>query len=208
MTDCPLFAVDCCPGCSGKVKITKLSEHRHKSPEGYQMTITELIAKIHELKSNQKSVGLNTATDTNITQYGVITSEGGEVYTGDLLRGGVKHGQGSMSYCGLTDFYSGQWLNDYRCGYGMKLWPDGASYHGDWLNGAMHGAGIFTYSNGDKFIGRFQNDLRHGSGTLQQCGGEEMIEGVWKNDVIQLVQQQQCCDVDDTQQIENLMECL
>jgi hypothetical protein len=173
MVKCPLFSVGCCPGCVGKVKASKLSEHLFRSREGNLETILQLVAKIQSQSDSE----------TPPTHYGVIKSVTGEVYTGDLLHG-VKHGQGSMNYQGLTDFYSGQWQNDFRSGYGMKLWPDGASYHGDWLNGAMHGAGIFTYPNGDKYIGEFRNDDRHGAGVLKRFTDDAVLEGEWKNDEI------------------------
>ena len=30
--------------------------------------------------------------------------------------------------------YTGQWLGNVCCGYGVQVWPNGMRYEGDWFN--------------------------------------------------------------------------
>lgn len=49
--------------------------------------------------------------------------------------------------------YSGEWKGDFRHGYGIQVWPDGAKYEGQWENGKASGKGMFVHVDGDVYNG-------------------------------------------------------
>ena len=51
-----------------------------------------------------------------------------------------------------------------REGYGLRDFPDGASYEGNWKDNMPSGKGIFKHANGDRYYGEFLKGMRHGEG--------------------------------------------
>jgi hypothetical protein len=39
-------------------------------------------------------------------------------------------------------FYTGQWLENKKTGFGKLTWPDGSSYEGIWMNDQANGLGV------------------------------------------------------------------
>lgn len=49
--------------------------------------------------------------------------------------------------------YQGQWLGNFRNGFGKMTWVDGAEYEGYWSYGHAYGKGKFTHIDGDVYEG-------------------------------------------------------
>ena len=53
--------------------------------------------------------------------------------------------------------YKGQWRGiANRHGYGVQVWPDGATYVGMWENNKAHGRGHFIHADGDEYDGEWR----------------------------------------------------
>ncbi|VDM67560.1 unnamed protein product [Strongylus vulgaris] len=48
----------------------------------------------------------------------------------------------------VTEFYSGEWKNDVRSGFGVCERTDGLRYQGEWANNAKNGYGVTTLKDG------------------------------------------------------------
>jgi len=75
--------------------------------------------------------------------FGSATKSGGEVYTGEWLRG-LEHGYGTQVWPDGS-VYVGEWKSGYMHGFGVRTWPQGTYYEGEWAEGMRHGIGIMTY---------------------------------------------------------------
>jgi hypothetical protein len=66
-----------------------------------------------------------------------------------------------------------------------EKWSTSQQYIGDWKDNKKHGYGIKIYSNKDKYEGYWDNDLRNGKGTYWLCIGKnkyrKLYTGDWKN---------------------------
>ena len=60
------------------------------------------------------------------------------------------------------NFYSGNFNEDERDGYGEMHWTDGSTYKGDWKRGIMHGKGKMILPSGEIKAGRFDNNVYYG----------------------------------------------
>ncbi|KJH39921.1 MORN repeat protein [Dictyocaulus viviparus] len=49
---------------------------------------------------------------------------------------------------GATEFYSGEWKNDARSGFGVCERSDGLRYQGEWSNNTKNGYGATTLADG------------------------------------------------------------
>jgi len=56
------------------------------------------------------------------------------------------------------NYYSGEWANGKRHGYGVFTYADGSKYEGQWMNNWKHGDGRYTYADGTVYQGPFEND--------------------------------------------------
>lgn len=85
----------------------------------------------------------------------------------------------------VTEFYSGEWKNDARSGFGVCERSDGLRYQGEWANNAKNGYGATTLRDGTWVIRRWELDRfadappfqpRRGQVQEQRAGGVEPAE--------------------------------
>lgn len=76
--------------------------------------------------------------------------------------------------------YTGWWENDQKCGYGLKIYPNGERYEGEWSTGLRSGWGRMYYQDGSIYEGQWLLDKPSGQGMLR-LPNENRYEGGWKN---------------------------
>ncbi|CAJ0594105.1 unnamed protein product [Cylicocyclus nassatus] len=59
----------------------------------------------------------------------------------------------------VTEFYSGEWKNDVRSGFGVCERTDGLRYQGEWANNAKNGYGVTTLKDGTREEGKYKNNV-------------------------------------------------
>ena len=105
-------------------------------------------------------------------------------YSGDWKEN-KKHGYGIKIYDN-KDKYEGYWENDLRNGKGTYWLCIGKNkyrklYTGDWKNNQKEGHGIYFYKDGSCYDGEWQNSKRDGKG-LMIYSNEDIYQGNWKED--------------------------
>lgn len=106
-------------------------------------------------------------------------------YTGDWKEN-KKHGYGIKIYDN-KDKYEGYWENDLRNGKGTYWLCIGRNkyrklYSGDWKNNQKEGNGIYFYKDGSCYDGEWKNSKRDGKG-LMIYANQDFYEGQWKEDL-------------------------
>lgn len=106
----------------------------------------------------------------------------GNKYTGNLWRGKLD-GIGEMIFQQSGHVFNGQWKLDKASGHGLVQMPNGDEYDGEVKDGFLHGHG--SYKWWDKsvvdYTGAFDNGLRHGEGTLHFADGEVYTGHFWED---------------------------
>ena len=105
-------------------------------------------------------------------------------YSGDWKEN-KKHGYGIKIYDN-KDKYEGYWENDLRNGKGTYWLCIGKNkyrklYTGDWKNNQKEGHGIYFYKDGSCYDGEWKNSKRDGKG-LMIYANEDLYQGSWKED--------------------------
>ena len=105
-------------------------------------------------------------------------------YAGDWKEN-KKHGYGIKIYDN-KDKYEGYWENDLRNGKGTYWLCIGKNkyrklYTGDWKNNQKEGHGIYFYKDGSCYDGEWKNSKRDGKG-LMIYANEDIYQGNWKED--------------------------
>ena len=105
-------------------------------------------------------------------------------YSGDWKEN-KKHGYGIKIYDN-KDKYEGYWENDLRNGKGTYWLCIGKNkyrklYTGDWKNNQKEGHGIYFYKDGSCYDGEWKNSKRDGKG-LMIYSNEDIYQGNWKED--------------------------
>ena len=108
-----------------------------------------------------------------------------EQYTGDWKEN-KKHGYGIKIYDN-KDKYEGYWENDLRNGKGTYWLCIGKNkyrklYTGDWKNNQKEGNGIYFYKDGSCYDGEWKNSKRDGKG-LMIYANEDFYDGTWQEDL-------------------------
>lgn len=67
-------------------------------------------------------------------------------------------GKGILSHAN-KNVYSGEWVDDKRCGIGRMLYADGSVYDGAYFNDRRHGKGVLKLLKGDVYEGDFERGL-------------------------------------------------
>lgn len=106
-------------------------------------------------------------------------------YIGDWKEN-KKHGYGIKIYDN-KDKYEGYWDNDLRNGKGTYWVCIGKNkyrklYTGDWKNNQKEGHGIFFYKDGSCYDGQWKNSKRDGKG-LMIYSNQDIYEGAWSEDL-------------------------
>ncbi|XP_035209974.1 MORN repeat-containing protein 3-like [Stegodyphus dumicola] len=83
------------------------------------------------------------------------------------------------------DSYSGEWMNDFKCGYGTKVWRSlNLVYSGYWKNDKRSDLGeIYLPESPENYLysGTWKRDRRSGHG-IEYCRDGSRYEGGWKKD--------------------------
>ena len=73
-------------------------------------------------------------------------------------------------------------IMEFRHGYGIQYWTDGAHYEGQWYFNKAEGQGTFWHAEGDVYRGEFKNDMANGYGEYTHINGSK-YKGEFKDDV-------------------------
>ena len=57
-------------------------------------------------------------------------------------------------------------------GFGLRRWPDGASYSGQFEMGELHGSGTYISAGGEQYEGQYEWNRRQGDGALTTAAGD------------------------------------
>ena len=73
-------------------------------------------------------------------------------------------------------------MQEFRHGYGIQYWTDGAHYEGQWYFNKADGQGTFWHAEGDVYRGEFKNDMANGYGEYTHINGSK-YKGEFRDDV-------------------------
>ena len=73
-------------------------------------------------------------------------------------------------------------MTEFRHGYGIQFWTDGAHYEGNWVFNKAEGQGTFWHAEGDVYRGEFKNDMANGYGEYTHINGSK-YKGEFRDDV-------------------------
>ncbi|XP_074961129.1 radial spoke head 10 homolog B2-like isoform X1 [Phalacrocorax aristotelis] len=80
---------------------------------------------------------------------------------------GKRHGKGTIYYDREhTSWYSGNWVNNVKEGWGMRCYKSGNIYEGQWEKNVRHGKGRMRWLTANQeYMGHWVYGLQHGYGT-------------------------------------------
>uniref|UniRef100_A0A8C3CWY7 Uncharacterized protein n=1 Tax=Cairina moschata TaxID=8855 RepID=A0A8C3CWY7_CAIMO len=80
---------------------------------------------------------------------------------------GKRHGKGTVFYDREhTSWYSGDWVNNVKEGWGMRCYKSGNTYEGQWEKNVRHGRGRMRWlTDNQEYIGQWVYGIQHGYGT-------------------------------------------
>lgn len=101
--------------------------------------------------------------------------------------GDCENGFGTYKWFSASRYYTGEWRNGYRHGFGEVTYGayhalKGCSYSGNWAEGYYEGTGEFKYADGSRFLGEWVKDKKQGFGVLYAPDGSVQKKGQWVND--------------------------
>ncbi|XP_026715074.1 radial spoke head 10 homolog B2-like isoform X2 [Athene cunicularia] len=137
-------------------------------PQYYEEPILQVIVKSYE---GEKVRGLYEGE-------GFAYFEGGNTYKG-MFSQGFMHGHGTytwadgVKYEGTvyydqehTSWYSGDWVNNVKEGWGMRCYKSGNIYEGQWEKNVRHGKGRMRWlTDNQEYMGQWEYGIQHGYGT-------------------------------------------
>ncbi|CDW81630.1 UNKNOWN [Stylonychia lemnae] len=85
-------------------------------------------------------------------------------------------------YKSTGSVYDGEWLGNFRDGFGIMTWIDGAQYIGNWSYNKACGKGQFIHAEGDIYDGEWYADKAQGYGVYKHVNGA-LYQGQWKEDL-------------------------
>ena len=83
----------------------------------------------------------------------------------------------------MREWYSGEFKENKRHGFGTYKYGCGNKYTGNWVNDMKEGEGKMTYPDNSSFKGRFWKDKKNGTGVAVSSNGSETF-GVWQDDLL------------------------
>ncbi|XP_021267280.1 radial spoke head 10 homolog B2 isoform X2 [Numida meleagris] len=109
---------------------------------------------------------------------GVAFFEGGNIYKG-MFSEGLMHGQGTYTWADGVKYegtiyydrehmswYSGDWVDNVKEGWGMRCYKSGNIYEGHWERNVRHGRGRMRWLTADQeYVGQWVYGVQHGYGT-------------------------------------------
>uniref|UniRef100_A0A663NAC7 Radial spoke head 10 homolog B2 n=1 Tax=Athene cunicularia TaxID=194338 RepID=A0A663NAC7_ATHCN len=80
---------------------------------------------------------------------------------------GKRHGKGTVYYDQEhTSWYSGDWVNNVKEGWGMRCYKSGNIYEGQWEKNVRHGKGRMRWlTDNQEYMGQWEYGIQHGYGT-------------------------------------------
>ncbi|XP_042654802.1 radial spoke head 10 homolog B2 isoform X5 [Tyto alba] len=80
---------------------------------------------------------------------------------------GKRHGKGTIYYDQEhTSWYSGDWVNNVKEGWGMRCYKSGNIYEGQWKKNVRHGKGRMRWlTDNQEYMGQWVYGIQHGYGT-------------------------------------------
>ncbi|XP_064887684.1 radial spoke head 10 homolog B isoform X4 [Columba livia] len=80
---------------------------------------------------------------------------------------GKRHGKGTVYYDKEhTSWYSGDWVNNIKEGWGMRCYKSGNTYEGQWEKNVRHGRGRMRWLTANQeYMGQWVYGIQHGYGT-------------------------------------------
>lgn len=81
-----------------------------------------------------------------------------------------------------TEFYTGDWFDNKREGYGEYYYKNGERYKGEWKNHLKHGYGTLYNADWSSYEGEFFLNKKHGKGRFKDGLGFEYDEE-WKKGI-------------------------
>ncbi|NXA38520.1 R10B2 protein, partial [Eudromia elegans] len=105
----------------------------------------------------------------------------GSVYDGSISNG-VRHGFGLFRSGTHAVSYIGYWCNGKRHGKGTIYYNQEHTswYSGDWVNNNKEGWGIRRYKSGNTYEGQWENNVRHGEGRMRWLTANQEYIGQWE----------------------------
>ncbi|XP_053813088.1 radial spoke head 10 homolog B-like isoform X2 [Vidua chalybeata] len=112
---------------------------------------------------------------------GRYTWNDGSVYEGSI-QGGLRHGYGVFRSGTHPISYIGYWCNGKRHGKGNIYYDQEQTswYSGDWVNNVREGWGFRRYRSGNTYFGQWKKNLQHGRGKMTWLTDNQEYEGQWE----------------------------
>ncbi|XP_063270148.1 radial spoke head 10 homolog B-like isoform X2 [Prinia subflava] len=120
-------------------------------------------------------------TKNVLTHSGRYTWKDGSVYEGSI-QDGLRHGYGVFRSGAHPISYAGCWCNGKRHGKGMICYDQKCTswYSGDWVNNVREGWGSRRYRSGNTYEGQWKKNLRHGYGQMKWLTDNQEYRGQWE----------------------------
>ncbi|XP_066053860.1 radial spoke head 10 homolog B-like [Chamaea fasciata] len=112
---------------------------------------------------------------------GCYTWNDGSVYEGSI-QDGLRHGYGVFRSGTHPISYTGYWCHGKRHGKGMICYDEEQTswYSGDWVNNVREGWGSRRYRSGNTYEGQWKQNLRHGYGEMKWVTDNQEYTGQWE----------------------------
>nr|XP_031361993.1 radial spoke head 10 homolog B [Lonchura striata domestica]XP_031361994.1 radial spoke head 10 homolog B [Lonchura striata domestica] len=112
---------------------------------------------------------------------GRYTWNDGSVYEGSI-QDGLRHGYGVFRSGTHPISYIGYWCNGKRHGKGEIYYDQEHTswYSGDWVNNVREGWGFRRYRSGNTYFGHWKKNLQHGYGKMIWLTDKQEYEGEWQ----------------------------
>ncbi|XP_056359745.1 radial spoke head 10 homolog B [Oenanthe melanoleuca] len=122
-----------------------------------------------------------TFTKNVLMHKGRYTWNDGSVYEGSI-QDGLRHGYGVFRSGTHPISYTGYWCNGKRHGKGLIYYDQGQTswYSGDWVNNVREGWGSRRYRSGNTYEGQWKKNLRHGYGKMKWLTDNQEYAGQWE----------------------------
>ncbi|NXI93414.1 R10B2 protein, partial [Psophia crepitans] len=111
---------------------------------------------------------------------GRYTWNDGSIYEGSI-KNGVRHGFGFFRSGTHPVSYIGHWCNGKRHGKGTVYYDQEHTswYSGDWVNNIKEGWGMRCYKSGNIYEGQWEKNVRHGKGRMRWLTANQEYMGQW-----------------------------
>ncbi|NXY62502.1 R10B2 protein, partial [Callaeas wilsoni] len=111
---------------------------------------------------------------------GRYTWSDGSVYEGSI-KDGLRHGYGVFRSGTRPVSYFGYWCNGKRHGKGVIYYDQEQTswYSGEWVNNVREGWGSRCYRSGNTYEGQWEKNLRHGHGKMKWLTANQEYTGQW-----------------------------